>query len=178
MGPPPERLATAQEAARSATPGDLAAIAQLVGELAEELTPMRGGSIWSVKEARAVPLGERDLGRDDVLVVVGTVDEVVVGFGVATIETLHDGRRLGVITELFVHPDGRGVGVGEAMLELLVGFLARSHCVGIDAMALPGHRAAKNFFEQNGFVARRIVMHSSVTETAGEPEAPAEAADG
>ena len=32
-------------------------------------------------------------------------------------------------------------------------------CVGIDAIALPGHRAAKNFFEAHGFTARALAMH-------------------
>ena len=35
----------------------------------------------------------------------------------------------------------------------------RRACIGADALALPGNRATKNFFEQNGFVARSIVMH-------------------
>lgn len=163
-----EQLVSAAEAARPAVPDDLAAIVQLADEMRAELTPMRGGRVWSVREARPGPLEEDYLlGRPDALVVVGTIDEVVVGFGGAMVEPTHDRRRLGVISELFVHPDGRGVGVGEAMLGLLVEFLEARGCIGIDAMALPGHRAAKNFFEQNGFVARRIVMHSSLTsETA------------
>ena len=37
--------------------------------------------------------------------------------------------------------------------------MTREGCVGIDAFALPGHRAAKNFFEEQGFTARAIVMH-------------------
>ena len=29
----------------------------------------------------------------------------------------------------------------------------------MDATALPGHRAAKNFFEEQGFVARSLTMY-------------------
>jgi hypothetical protein len=32
-------------------------------------------------------------------------------------------------------------------------------CVGIDALALPGNRQTKNFFESFGFTARAIVVH-------------------
>jgi hypothetical protein len=32
-------------------------------------------------------------------------------------------------------------------------------CVGIDALALPGNRATKNFFEMLGFTARALVVH-------------------
>jgi hypothetical protein len=47
------------------------------------------------------------------------------------------------------------------MLADLVEFFTARGCVGVDAFALPGHRAAKNFFEESGFSARAIVMHHS-----------------
>ena len=153
-----------KEASRPAEPGDLPVIEDLAGLLRDELVPMRGGRIWSLREARAEPPSEVELfGNDDTRAVVGTIDDVVVGYGVARIEPVHDGSPLGLITELFVHPEARGVGIGELILVDLVGFLSGRGCIGIDAMALPGHRAAKNFFEQQGFVARRIVMHTSLT---------------
>ena len=86
----------------------------------------------------------------------------MVGFGVATVEPLADGGRLGVVSELFVDEEGRAVGVGEAMLGSMVAFCVREGCVGVDAFALPGHRAAKNFFEESGFTARAIVMHRAL----------------
>jgi ribosomal protein S18 acetylase RimI-like enzyme len=153
------------EAVRAATPEDLAAIAGLVEALRDELTPMRGGRIWAVREART---GRPEdiygslLGEAGTCVVVGTLDDVVVGLGVATVEPLADGGRLAVVTDLFVDPEARAVGVGETMLEALVAFATREGCVGIDAFALPGHRAAKNFFEESGFTARAIVMHHAL----------------
>ena len=45
-------LGTAEEAVRPATPDDLPAIVGLVEALRAELTPMRGGRIWAVREAR------------------------------------------------------------------------------------------------------------------------------
>ena len=153
------------EAVRAATPDDLPVLAALAGALRAELTPMRGGRIWSVREARP---GRPDetyaaLLRDpSACVVVGTLDDVVVGFGVATVEPLADGSRLGVVGELFVDEEARAVGVGEAVLESLVAFCVREGCVGVDAFALPGHRAAKNFFEESGFTARAIVMHHAL----------------
>jgi ribosomal protein S18 acetylase RimI-like enzyme len=154
--------ATAEEAVRAATPEDLPAIAALAEALRAELTPMRGGRIWAVREARPGPADAAYgalLDHPAACVVVGTIDEVVVGFGVVTVEPLADGGKLGVVTELFVDAEGRAVGVGETMLEALVAFCTREGCVGVDAFALPGHRAAKNFFEESGFVARAIVMH-------------------
>ena len=154
------------ESSRPAEPGDLPVLVDLAGLLVDELMPMKGGVVWSLREARPEPPTEAELfGHDDIRAVVGTIDDVVIGYGVARIEALHDGRRLGVISELFVHPEARGVGIGELMLADLVAFLRDSGCMGIDAMSLPGHRAAKNFFEQQGLVARRIVMHTSLTGT-------------
>jgi ribosomal protein S18 acetylase RimI-like enzyme len=75
------------------------------------------------------------------------------------VEPLRSGRRLGVITDLFVETEARSVGVGDTMTADLVAFCTAQACSGIDAHALPGHRATKNFFEAHGFTARALVMH-------------------
>jgi ribosomal protein S18 acetylase RimI-like enzyme len=150
------------EQARSAHSADLDRIVALVGEMHAELEPMRGGAVWASRESRPGPYAEEYgalLDRDDACVVVGTVHDYVVGFGVVELETLRDGSVLGRITDLFVEPDARAVGVGEAIGDALVAFCDERDCRGIDAFALPGHRAAKNFFERSGFTARAIVMH-------------------
>ena len=45
------------------------------------------------------------------------------------------------------------------MIGALVDRCVTDGCVGVDVRALPGHRAAKNFFETHGFTARALVMH-------------------
>jgi GNAT superfamily N-acetyltransferase len=77
---------------------------------------------------------------------------------------LRDGTRLGQIVELFVTADARSVSVGEGLLDQLVDWCRDEGCVGIDAFALPGHRAAKNFFETAGFTARALVMHHELEQ--------------
>lgn len=127
-----------------------------------ELAAMKGGALWAVREARPEPLEEsygKLLDRDDARLVVGTIDDAVIGFGAVELEVLRSGARLGVITDLFVETEARAVGVGETLAGDLVRFCTDRDCVGIDALALPGHRAAKNFFEDSGFTARAIVMH-------------------
>ena len=153
------------EGTRPATPHDLPRIAELAELLRHELEPMKGGLLWSAREARAEPFDQTYaalLDRDDTLVVVGTVDETVVGFGVVTVEQLRTADKLGVVGDLFVEPGARAVGVGEVMADALVAFCVERGCVGVDALALPGHRAAKNFFEESGFTARAILMHRSI----------------
>lgn len=159
------------EGCRPATVDDLPRVVELARLLRHELVPMKGGALWSNREALAEPLDDAYaalLERDDALIVVGTVDETVVGFGVVTVERLRSGETLGVISDLFVEPDARAVGVGEAMADDLVAFCAARGCVGIDTFALPGHRAAKNFFEESGFTARAIVMHRLLNRRDGE----------
>lgn len=163
-----------EEAVRPAHPADVAVILELAAALRAELSPMRGGAVWAVREARPEPLEAAYKALVDAPsahVVVGTIDEVPVGFGVGEVEILQDGSRLGVVSELFVDPEARAVGVGEELLGALVGFFVDAGCVGVDAFALPGHRAAKNFFEESGFSARGILMHHRLVP---EPEPAAD----
>ncbi|MDQ1404050.1 MAG: hypothetical protein QOG03_2366, partial [Actinomycetota bacterium] len=95
----------------------------------------------------------------DHLVISGTLDDVVIGYAAARIEVLRTGDRLAVIDELYVEAEARAVGVGEAVMASVVEWAGSQRCVGIDAMALPGDRNTKNFFEMSGFTARLLVMH-------------------
>lgn len=150
------------EAARPATASDLPALVHLATGALEELAPMRGGAVYVHREGRAAPVEEtlrRDLEDDGAVVLAGTIDEVVIGYATGRTEELRDGSRLGIIDDLYVDAGARSVGVGEALMaELLAWFRARG-CAGVDATALPGNRATKNFFEASGFTARLLVMH-------------------
>jgi len=153
------------EAARTATNSDLPALVDLARAMIAELGTQRGGALWSQREARPEPHEaslRALLERSDARVVVGTIDDVIVGFGTVEIERLRDGGALGVIRDLFVDAGARAVGVGEAIGERLVAFCADAGCAGVDAYALPGARDAKNFFERSGFTARVLVMHRAL----------------
>jgi GNAT superfamily N-acetyltransferase len=150
------------EHARAAAVDDLPRVLELARELRHELRPMRGGALWETREARVQPTMEAFetlLARSDATIVVGLIDDVVVGYGTAELETLDDGSTLGIVGDLFVEGEARAVGVGEAIAGQLIAFCVEARCVGIDAFALPGHREAKNFFERAGFTARALIMH-------------------
>ena len=150
------------EGARAATRDDLARVADLARDLRAELRAQRGGTLWEVRDARPEPLSDAlavMLDRPDARLLVGTLDDHVVGYGYAEVETLRDGTRLGVIGEIYVEPEARAVGVGEMLVEQMVAFCDAAGCRGVDASALPGDRQAKNFFERAGFTARLLVMH-------------------
>jgi GNAT superfamily N-acetyltransferase len=153
------------DSCRPATVEDLPTIVVLARALREELGPMRGGTVWLARDARPEPLepAYRALLDDpDAVVLVGAIDEVVVGLGVLEIERLRGGDRLAVITDLFVESGAREVGVGATILAGLVEAAGERGCRGIDASALPGHRAAKSFFEQHGFVTRSLITHRTL----------------
>ena len=150
------------EAARPARPDDLPRLEEMAADAIAELLPTRGGVMWASREARPEPLGEslaQALGDPDRLVLVGTVDITTLGYAVVRAEKLRDGTVLGVIEDLYVEPEGRGVGIGEAMMDHIVDWCEQRGCRGIDALALPGNRATKNFFETFGMTARLLVLH-------------------
>ena len=163
------------DGARPAAPADLPRLAELCRESLAELAPTRGGEVFVTREARAEPIEAglaEALAAADRRVVVGTIDGTTVGYAVASLEDLRDGSRLGRVEDLFVEPPARAVGVGEAMMNSLLGWFRGRGCAGVDAVALPGNRATKNFFEMSGFSARLIVMHHRLAseEAAATPD--------
>ena len=116
----------------------------------------------------AASLSHRDLGRyigdglkdPERVFVLGLIDDYPVGLAAATCERVGEGTRPVATVELiFVEPNARGVGVAESMISLVHDWAEARGCTGIDAPALPGNRAAKAFFEGQGFLARLLVMH-------------------
>lgn len=156
------------ERCRPAETDDIPRIAALARELRDELAAIRGGALWAAQDARPEPLEDSFaalLNQPDTNTVVGLIDHVIVGFGVIEFDTLSTGDRLGRVTELFVEPPARAIGVGESMTDALLEVAAERHCIGVDALALPGHRATKNFFEDQGFTARALTMHRPLSPT-------------
>lgn len=159
-----------EEHARSATSDDLDRVVELAGTAIDELTPTRGGGLWARREARPVPLDvsiKEALDDPTHLVVVGELDQTIVGYGIARLETLRDGGLLTVIDDIYVEPGARSIGVGELIMGRIVDWATDQGSFGIDSIALPGNRATKNFFESFGLVARAIVVHRSLEPGAG-----------
>ncbi len=153
------------EASRPAVATDLPRLAELAQEAVDHLRPGRGGEVWARRSARHAPFEDalaQELADDHHHVVVGTVDDAVMGYGVVGIEVLRDGGRLGVVTDLYTDPGCREIGLGELMMEALVRWCGEQECFGVDSLALPGDRHTKNFFESFGLVARAIVVHRSI----------------
>jgi GNAT superfamily N-acetyltransferase len=141
--------------ARLARPSDLDALARLRLEALVEQAPLRGGDLYGVREASPQPAQD----DPDRQWWIGELADAVVGYLAGRVEILSDGRRLGVVEGVYVDPGCRAVGVGEAMMAAALDWFRGERCVGVDALALPGARATKNFFEESGFTSRLLVMH-------------------
>ncbi len=153
------------EGVRPAGTDDLPRLTALAREVIDELADQKGGIVWRRHAARGEPVEDgltADLDDPDTLVLVGTIDDSVIGYAVTTIEAVADEGHLAVVRDLYVEPGARGVGVGAAMMDAVLAWAGERGCIGVDALALPGSRATKNFFEGFGLVARAIVVHRSL----------------
>jgi GNAT superfamily N-acetyltransferase len=148
--------------ARTATAEDLPTVVKLAAEAADEKATQKGGAVWNRRERRAEPVEAGLASAVDAAdheIAVGTLDGAVIGYAAARIERLGDGGLLGVLDDLYVEPEARELGVGEALMDHVLDWCRAAGCFGIDSLALPGDRSTKNFFESFGLVARAIIVH-------------------
>lgn len=170
------------EWARPAALGDLQRVGELWDRACHELGQRRGGRRLVLSSIRPSELdaGDRSaeggvgahLGHLEApgsigvgtvtcagkILVVGGIDEVVLGFAHATSEPAGP-LPVARLRALYVEDEARCVGIGEAMVEVVTEWAVEQGCAGIDAYALPGSRSAKAFFEDNGFVTRLLTMY-------------------
>jgi GNAT superfamily N-acetyltransferase len=140
----------------------------LCREALDTLQQARGGALFSRRETGLVAKALlRPGGLDRLMadtrrrVLVGTLDDAVVGLAVGRIEAVGE-TTLGVIDACYVQPEARGVGVGRLVLDDMVAWFTSSGCRGVDVTALPGDRETKNFLEGSGFKARLLTLHRSL----------------
>lgn len=151
-----------EESCRPADEADLPRLAELAEQAVSELRAGRGGDVWARRSARRSPFGPvlaAELRDQDHHVLASTLDGTVMGYGVAHVEVLDDGGRLGVVDDLYTDPGCRELGLGERTMQALVDWCTDQGCFGVDSLALPGDRHTKNFFESFGLVARAIIVH-------------------
>jgi GNAT superfamily N-acetyltransferase len=157
------------EGAGAARRSDLSRLEELYAEAIEALASARGGEQLLAEQGRpslavrgeAPGLGPvaRLLGEPSACVEAGWFGGALVGIGIAHVAP---GSEAGVVSTLYVGPEARGVGVGEAVLAALVDWCHARGCTGVDVTALPGDRATKSLLERAGFAARAIVMRRAL----------------
>ncbi|MHB1988320.1 MAG: GNAT family N-acetyltransferase [Acidimicrobiales bacterium] len=154
-------------AARGAEPFDHERVSELRQQASSELVGQRGGDLllrsdFSPQRTRKTA-GDEQLPAGSHLLAVVELEDVVVGYLEAALLPLEKGGALCRIGSIYVEPEARGVGAGEALMAHVTAWAGDFGAEGMDVLALPGNREVKNFFESAGFVARLIVMHHRFT---------------
>lgn len=147
-------------ATRLADKSDIPAASAILSDAETEIERWRGGKVlWQDRPSGEIAdLLAKCLDRDDKLCVIGTLDDVAVGIGLVAQTQLANSDPIAKIHILYVLKDARGVGAGEAMMTALSEWSQARGCTGIDAIALPGDRSTKNFFESHGMSARALTL--------------------
>jgi len=151
-----------EESVRTAEAADGGILRYLAAESRSELPDKRGGDVVDRLDPYRSDPGARitaAVGDPDATVLLGDIDGTAVGYGLMTVRPVVDGSLHATIEELFVLPDARSVGVGEAIIGALLDDARDRGAVAVQSTALPGDRATKNFFESQGMVARAIIVH-------------------
>jgi GNAT superfamily N-acetyltransferase len=150
--------------ARPATAADLASLAQLMDEGTAGLVDQRGTDLWLLEDGPSRPFEltlQSRLDDPSKVVLAGCVDDVPVGVLLGGRRELPDGRLLAQIDFVYVHPEARGIGVGDGLVHAAEAWALSARCSGIDALAFPGDRETKNLYERAGLTARAIIVHRS-----------------
>jgi len=153
------------EEVREANEADLPELVRLAELARIELGEERGGPMWQLLHGRPDPLPATlsadltEAASDAGVVLLGLWADAPAGYAAAHREQLGDGTSIAVVSDVFVEPGFRGVGIGDALMTELIGWATAHGCRGVDALALPGMRQSKNFFERFGLVARAILVH-------------------
>jgi GNAT superfamily N-acetyltransferase len=154
---------------RPATPDDGALVGRLRQQAFADLGPARGGAMYLQRHAAELPALRADWSEATRRVWLGGIEHIPVGYLLAATVPLPSGALVGVIEAIYVDRGARACGIGEAMMSVGLDWFRAQGCVGVEATALPGQRATKNFFEEHGLKARLLTVYRSLTDD--EPEA-------
>lgn len=139
---------------RPATADDRESLVWLEGIARDGVATQRGGDLWLDLHPVQSPAWP-SVDTDDVLV--ATFDDVVVAY----LRFHVDGGVL-YVDDVFVHPDARELGGGDALLAAAIDVGIARDARRIEAEALPGDRLTKNLYERAGITAKRIIVSSPI----------------
>ncbi len=139
--------------AREHDADDIGQLELLEREARAALDGQRGGERWLVEHPPIAASWPELVGRADV--VVAHIGEVLVGYMVGILGS----DTIIRIDQVWVTPEARECGFGDAMLESVVD-VAREHgAMAVEGQSLPGDRHTKNLYERAGIVARLITTY-------------------
>jgi GNAT superfamily N-acetyltransferase len=160
VGPTPTRPAFV----RPAVPDDAAILRRLRDQAFADLGPARGGAMYLERHAAELPGLRADWSNETRRVWLGGIENVELGYLLAATVPLPSGATVGVIEGIYVDRDARACGIGELMMSVALDWFRSHGCVGVEATALPGERATKNFFEEHGLKARLLTVYRTLID--------------
>jgi GNAT superfamily N-acetyltransferase len=140
---------------RRAVGDDLAQLMFLEDEARSALLDQRGGPRWLETHAVRGEGWSAVLERSRVWVAV--LDDVLMGYIVLSTD-----RSVATIDEVYVSPDAREVGFGDALLESAIESARAGGARLLEGEALPGDRDTKNLYERAGIKARLITVSTEL----------------
>lgn len=141
-----------ETAVRRAHPHDAGALAQLERDARQALVDQRGGPQLLAEEP---PVGSWAalLDREDVVVLVGTIDEHVVAYLELVV-----GDATARVRQAYVEPEARELGLGDELLAQAISAARDRGCGALEGTALPGDRLTKNLYERAGITTRKLTV--------------------
>jgi GNAT superfamily N-acetyltransferase len=149
---------------RPAAPGDEELLGRLRRHAYAAVEAARGGPMYLERHVAALPELRADWSDETRRVWLGGLEAAELGYVLAAVVPLASGATLGVIEGIYVEPDARACGIGELMTAVAIDWFRAIGCIGVEATALPGERATKNFFEEHGLKARLLTVYRSLDE--------------
>lgn len=141
---------------RRATAADAAELAELEEEARRAAVDLRGGSRLLADHSPVAGEWARWLGGATHAAWIARIDSLAVGYLALQLPSQRGG--VGLVTQVFVTPGARELGLGEQLVEAALDALVEAGAGTLDALALPGDRLTKNLFERAGVVSRLIVL--------------------
>jgi GNAT superfamily N-acetyltransferase len=140
---------------RPARRADVDALRFLESEARAALVTARGGTRWLDEHPELGAAWSDALEEHQVFVAVldGEGVEVVVGYLVLDVA-----GTVARIDQVFVTPDAREVGFGDALVEAAESAAREGGATLLEGQALPGDRETKNLYERAGITARLITV--------------------
>lgn len=150
---------------RVARADDAAEVAALSTVARAALVEQRGGPRWLDEHPEHADW-KAFIAEVPGTVLVADLDGLVVGYLVVVVD-----GHLAQIDEVFVRPEARELGFGDALLAAAIDHGRRAGADLVEGEALPGDRTVKNLFERAGLTARKIIVSAPISDPATSVDA-------
>lgn len=140
---------------RPARASDARELAWLESEARATLIDQRGGERWLETNSARGGDWAGHIEASDVFVAV--IDDVVIGYLVLDVD-----ENLAMVDDVYVTPDARELGFGDALLEAAIERARHRGARRLEGEALPGDRNTKNLYERASIKARLITVSTEL----------------